>query len=48
MLLGYILNEDGKECVDEDECAASNNRICGNGNYSYAIDFSEICYLVKE
>ena len=29
--LGYILNGDGKECVDEDECKASNGRICRNG-----------------
>ena len=45
-VLGYVLNEDGKECVDEDECAASNNRICGNGKYHNGIAFSEIYYLV--
>ena len=30
---GYVLNGDGKECVDEDECKASNGRICRNGTY---------------
>ena len=29
--IGYVLDGNGKECIDENECVASNGRICGNG-----------------
>ena len=34
--IGYVLDGNGKECIDENECVASNGRICGNGKCSLA------------